>query len=141
MAATPRGKGSPIHVAALGFAFLATLLFALVNSVGEQLPTLSFTLGATIAAVISQLPGIIVGFLSSRGISKVTAALLIPAYFIAATGLLAYLVYAFNGKADSLNSAAHMHVIMFPILHCVVAGVAYAFAVAVLIIAIVASKL
>jgi len=30
---------------------------------------------------------------------------------------IAYAYYASNGKADSLHSAAHMHVIVFPMLH------------------------
>ena len=123
-AAIPRA-GNSIHATLLGIASFATLLLALVNSIGEQLPTLSFTIGVTFAAVISQLPGIVVGVLSSRRGSRLTTALLFPAYFIAATGLLAYFAYAFNGQADSLESASHMHVIVFPIFHSFVAVVAY----------------
>lgn len=123
--AKPRGARNLLHIVVLGFVFLLTLIFALVNSVGEQLPSLSFTLGVTVAATISQVPGILVGFLSSRATSRTITAFLFPAYLVAATGMLAYLNYAFNGKADSLDSAAHMHVIMFPILHCTIAVVAY----------------
>lgn len=128
VAATSSTDRNLVHVAVLGFIFLLTLLFAFINSIGEQLPSISFALGATLASVISQLPGGIVGFFSTRGYSRTIVVFLFPAYFVATTGMLAYLAYAFNGKADSLNSAAHMHVVMFPMFHCFVAVVSYVLA-------------
>lgn len=34
--------------------------------------------------------------------------------------LFAYTVYAFNGRSDSLESAGHMHIFMFPVFHTLV---------------------
>ncbi len=104
----------------------STIFFATVNSLGEQLPTVSFTILASFASIISQLPGIALAIACYRHASGLVRVLLLPAFFVAVTGLLAYLAYAFNGKAESLDSAAHMHVIMFPILHCIIALIAYA---------------
>ena len=141
VAATPSSDRNLVHIAVLAFIFLFTLILALINSIGEQLPSISFALVVTLASVISQLPGIIVGFFSTRRNARTTIVFLFPAYFIAATGMLAYLAYAFNGKADSLNSAAHMHVIMFPMLHCFIAVVSYILAaVAVGVISMIAPK-
>ena len=62
VAATPSSDRNLVHIAVLAFIFLFTLILALINSIGEQLPSISFALVVTLASVISQLPGIIVGF-------------------------------------------------------------------------------
>lgn len=102
-------------------ALATTLLFATINAIEESLPTHLFTLKVVLAAGISQLPGIILAAAHWHRPSRLMAAFLRPAYIVATTGVLAYAAYALNGRADSFNSAAHMHVIMFPILHCIFA--------------------
>lgn len=100
-----------------------TLAFALVNAIEEELGALRFTAMVTLLAGISQLPGIAIATLrgsnGSWGKSSTSTALLTCAYVIAATGLAVYAVYAFDGKADSMNSAAHLHIFVFPIMHCI----------------------
>ena len=55
-----------------------------------------------------------------RGRTPLTRAITaIGAYIVCGTALLAYVWFAANGQADSINSAAHMHVIVFPIRHAV----------------------
>ena len=113
------------HFVVLAGAIVATLIFALVNAIGEEYQSFQAILTATGIAALSQIPGLIVGSLSIRSRSSILKMLLVPAYLIAATGVMAYLFYAVNGKADSLESSAHMHVILFPVLHCVMAFLAY----------------
>jgi len=123
--------GSPGDAAGAAFSFwilssifLVTLVFAAVNAI-EESPQLNFVLLATVGAVASQIPGLILGWYRCRSSFWYARLMLIPAYCVAITGVLVYAIYAFNGRADSLNSAAHMHVIFFPVMHCILAAVGY----------------
>jgi hypothetical protein len=114
-----------MHLILLAIAFAFTILFAAKNAVEEQLGSTSFVCKVVLAAVISQIPGMLIALTRTRTSGFWVRGLLVPAYMIAVTGVCAYAVYAFNGKADSLNSAAHMHVIFFPVMHCVFGVLAY----------------
>ena len=113
------------HLILLAIAFAFTILFATKNAVEEQLGSASFVCKVVFAAVISQIPGVLIAFARSRSSTFGIRCLLVPAYIIAATGVWVYAIYAFNGKADSMDSAAHMHVVFFPIMHCVFGVLAY----------------
>lgn len=115
----------PVSLAVLVAALCTTVLFAIVNSIQEELPSMGFAIFVTLLAGLSQFPGILVAYVRWRRQSNTTAPFLFAAYAVATTGTLAYGYHAFNGKADSLNTAAHMHVIMFSILHCVLAMILY----------------
>ena len=52
--------------------------------------------------------------------------LLVAAYVIALTGLASFVIFVLQTEpSDSVNSAAHMHVILFPIVHSVFGAVIY----------------
>ncbi|MFT5524289.1 MAG: hypothetical protein ACI9G1_004563 [Pirellulaceae bacterium] len=76
-------------------------------------------------ASISQLPGLLIAYWRWKKNSVAALPMLFGAYAVASTGTVIYGVYAFDGQADSINSAAHMHVIAFPILHCLLATAIY----------------
>ena len=108
---------------------VATLVLASSNAIEEELPTRSFMFTVILAAGISHVPGMVLAIAIARcqKPSLRIIVLLVPAYIVAVTGALAYLFYALNGKADSLN-AAHLHVIFFPVFHCFFAAVLYSIA-------------
>lgn len=108
------------------FAWLFTLLLALLNTLQEGYPLIG---GGgwflTLIAGISQLPGL--AFAIWRWKTRSVAALpfLYGAFVVATTGMLAYVSYVAGGKADDIHTAAHLHVIAFPVLHSVFAGLVY----------------
>ncbi len=110
-----------LHTAALLF----TAIFATKNTLEEGHEIAGGGLLLIAIACVSQLPGLAIGLWRWKTRSGASLCVLAGAYAIAITGLLVFTLYAFDGKADSLNSAAHMHVIMFPILHCVFAFLVY----------------
>ncbi len=116
----------PTSLAALAGGLLLTEAFALINALDEELPSWTFTLLVIAIAGVSQLPGLLIAYWRWKTRSVAAVPLLVGAYGIAVTGGMAYAAYALNGKADSLNSAAQMHVIAFPVLHCILAVLIYA---------------
>jgi len=68
-------------------------------------------------AITGSSLAIIVSTKSSKKCPRLRVLYTIAAYFLVALGLLVYTVYALNGPADSLHSAAHMHIIIFPMIH------------------------
>jgi hypothetical protein len=105
--------------------FLFTEVFAIINAIEEAMPSLVFTLFFTGIAGISQLPGLLIARWRWKTRSPVAIPMELEAYVIAMTGCGAYAVYAFDGRADSLNSSAHLHAIAFPLAHAVLAVVVY----------------
>ena len=63
-------------------------------------------------AITGSSLAIIVSTKSSKKCPRLRVLYTIAAYFLVALGLLVYTVYALNGPADSLHSAAHMHIII-----------------------------
>ena len=113
-----------------GFVLLLPLLFVITLALGtfnaiDEENGLRLTVIGALGSIVSQIPGLMIAFVAYRRRSVASAILLFAAYIVALTGLVAYLNYATNGKADSLNSAAQMHVVMFPILHCFLAFIVY----------------
>ncbi|TWT75797.1 hypothetical protein CA13_73700 [Planctomycetes bacterium CA13] len=108
----------------LPLAFVLTFALGTFNAIDEQ-NGLRLTVIGSLGSVVSQLPGLMIAYVFYRRRSTALAPLLLASYFVALTGIAAYLNYATNGKSDSLNSAAHMHVVMFPMLHCFLAFAVY----------------
>lgn len=121
---TPQSR-FPTSLAILGFAFAGTLVLGTVNAIDEDLPPRLFLI-ATSGSVVSQVPGLGIAYWRWKTGSIVPTVLLGVAYLVAVTGVLAYFNYATNGKADSLHSAAHLHIVLFPLTHCFLAVCAYA---------------
>jgi len=110
------GEYMKIHLVILLVINIATLVFAWVNNIEEELPDTVFFL-ETVAGAIT--PGIIAAaifLVVSRFRRRIDYIFGFVAYVISLFGMIVYAIYASNGKADSLNTAAHMHVIMFPML-------------------------
>lgn len=122
--ATPTRKTQGWPLWHLSVACVLTLLFATFNAWQEehQGRGLVFLAGLSI---VSQLPGLAVAQWFRLSSKSHVGVMLVAAYFVAATGLLVFGVYAFNGKADSMNSAAHMHVVAFPVFHIALALFVY----------------
>lgn len=110
----------------LGIALLLTELFAAINTMQEGYPLAKGGLFLITIAGLSQLPGIAIAFWRWKWQSRFAIPLLWGAYAIAFTGTGIYATYAMSIEpADSMNSAAHMHVIAFPVLHCMLALLVY----------------
>jgi hypothetical protein len=108
----------------LACGLLLTEVFATINTIEEDYPLDEGTFLILIAGV-SQLPGLLIALWRWKKNSVAAIPMLFGAYIIALTGAAAYAAYAFDGQADSINSAAHLHVIAFPVLHCIFAVVVY----------------
>lgn len=107
-------------------AWLLTELFAAKNSVDEGYALLTWSgMVVIIIAGLSQMPGVLIAVRYRNSQSVAILPLLVGSYVIAVTGWGVYAKYAFDGRADSINSAAHLHVVVFPVLHCVFALVVY----------------
>ena len=97
----------------LVIAVLGTFLFAVFNwyEEGHFIGFLWSTVGAILGLGISS--GVYVLNASKRWLPSPPFA--IAAILIALVSLLLYGIYALNGKAASLESAAHMHIVIAPI--------------------------
>ena len=108
------------HITILLGLVVLTFICAAFNSFEEKLPSAGFYILTVFGAVATPLVTIWVVYLVRHKSTFTRKVFVLVAYFVCTTSLLAYINYAFNGKADSLHSAAHMHVIIFPIFHCFV---------------------
>jgi len=120
-------RGGPASLVILTGVLLLTELFATINTIQEGHRLLVSEGGFLILiAGASQLPGLLIGVWRWRRNSRAVVPMLIGAYTIALTGAGVYALTAFQtAPADSMNSAAHMHVIAIPIMHCMLAVVVY----------------
>lgn len=119
-------QSHPAALFILGGAFLLTLLFAFINTWEEEIPMLSQGgILLVLLAGLSQIPGVLLAFMRYKNNSTAMLPPLVAAFLIAGSGVLAYCGYALNGKADSIDTAAHLHVVAFPIMHCVFAFAVY----------------
>ena len=74
----------------------------------------------------SQVPGLLIGMWRWKSGSITVTPMLIGAYLVAFTGVGVYAFAASQTEpSDSVNSAAHMHLILFPLMHCVLAVLLY----------------
>ncbi len=105
------------HIKILLMLNISTLMFSAYNSYVEELPSLLFYFGTVIGAIASGIISSTIFVLISKRARRTNYPFGVVAYVSTGLGTLAYLYYALNGKADSMHSAAHMHVVMFPLLH------------------------
>ena len=114
--------------------FSWTLLMASINLVQEGSGSqISQDLSSVFASVLlvgfsgfSQVPGLFVAWWRWKGSAKSVPPMLFAAYVIALTGVAAFTGFASQtGPSDSMNSAAHMHIFLFPLLHLVFSGMVY----------------
>ncbi len=135
-------RGLQAHVRILFVLNGLTLLFAAYNSYEEKLPSLTFYFATVVAAVAAGSISSIIFIAISRRDKKINPFFAIVAYLSTLLGTVVYLYYALNGKADSLHSAAHMHVIVFPVSHgfLTVCGLALASLLSVIVKLITATK-
>lgn len=116
----------PVSLVILAGALLLTLVFATINTIEEEHSLIDGGAFLILFAGVSQLPGIFIALWRWKRNSVSAFPMLYGAYLIALTGSAVYAVYAFNGgPADSINSASHLHVIFFPVLHCIFAVMVY----------------
>ena len=126
------GSESPTRrrksLAVLVFLLLLTEILATVNTMQEGAGWRSSggVLFILIAG-ISQIPGLGVGIWRWRSSSRSVLPMLIASYVIATTGAALYAFAVSRVEpSDSVNSAAHMHLVLLPFLHCLFAVALYA---------------
>lgn len=100
----------------LAGALLLMVHFALFDAIEEGWP-LSWSIFLLLIVAGLQLPGLAIADGRRKTGAPAAIPMLVGAYLIAAVGCAAYAKYAFDGPADSLPSAAHLHGILFPILY------------------------
>lgn len=102
-----------IHDRIMGFTIFCTVLLCIANLYQEQM----WGLLTYIIAPLFSVVGSVMHMLAYKKFNSFKWAYLGSAYFLSLFSLIAYFVYSTGGKADSLETAGHMHVITFPILH------------------------
>ena len=117
------------HLVILVIITLVTLFCAAFNSYEEELPTAALQLGTVAAAIAPSILGMAAFIIVPRLLKDPKWPLCLASYMISGAGMLAYAFYAGNGKADSIHSSGHMHVIMFPIVYGLLAIFALASAI------------
>jgi uncharacterized membrane protein YozB (DUF420 family) len=105
------------HAKILVSVIFLTVCLASFNTYEEEISGLINFIGPVVGAVFGSVICLLAYAQANKSLGEKSMAYLIAAYVSAILGLLAYLHYATNGKSDSLNSAAHMHIIAFPVLH------------------------
>jgi len=76
---------------------------------------------------LSQVPGLLIAGWRWKSETHSMLPMLVVAYVIGITGVLGFAVFVSQtSPSDSMNSAAHMHIFFFPMLHCIFAAILYA---------------
>lgn len=119
-------QNTPGSLYLLLLAMLLTAMLAAINSIQELHPLWPWGLWFAFLSVISQSPGLLVAIWYWKTRSVASAILLVAACLIAMSSITVYAIYVSRPEpADSINSAAHMHVIFFPVVHCFFALLIY----------------
>ena len=105
------------HLTIFAVFILAILGCAAFNSYEEELSSHAFFLGTVFGAIAPSVLAVAAFAIICHWRRRIDVSFCVAAYLVGSTGLLAYVFYALNGKADSLHSAAHVHVIAFPMLY------------------------
>jgi hypothetical protein len=92
-------------------------MFAWINNSEELLPTTMFFAQTILGALASGFGATLLFLIVSKIRRRTDYVFSTIAYCSSLFGMMAYAFYAYSGKADSMHSAAHMHVIVFPLLH------------------------
>lgn len=116
----------PLSLSVLLVLFTVTVIMAGINLIqegaasGESLSIRSIFSTCMIAGFsgLSQVPGLLIGGWRWKGSPNSALPLLVASYVIAMTGVGGFALFVAQPEpADSMNSAAHMHIFLFPVLH------------------------
>lgn len=124
----------PVSICLLLVLFSWTVLMAFINTVQEgsesgasqDFAAIFFSVMLAGFSGLSQVPGLVIGMWRWEGSTNSVLPMLFASYIIALTGVAGFTVFAFQTEpSDSMNSAAHMHIFMFPLLHFVLSIILY----------------
>ncbi len=124
----------PVSLCFLLVLFSWTVLMAFINLVQEdsesrgglELASILFCVILAGFSGLSQVPGLVIGMWRWKGSRNSVLPMLLASYIIALTGVAGFTVFALQTEpSDSMNSAAHMHIFMFPLLHFVFSLIIY----------------
>jgi len=124
----------PVSLCFLLVLFSWTVLMAFINSVQEgsespgglELASILFCVILAGFSGLSQVPGLVIGMWRWKGSRNSVLPMLLASYIIALTGVAGFTAFALQTEpSDSMNSAAHMHIFMFPLLHFVFSLIIY----------------
>ncbi|MGI9441658.1 MAG: hypothetical protein ACR2N1_04290 [Rubripirellula sp.] len=124
----------PVSLCFLLVLFSWTVLMAFINLVQEdsesrgglELASILFCVILAGFSGLSQVPGLVIGMWRWKGSRNSVLPMLLASYIIALTGVAGFTVFALQTEpSDSMNSAAHMHIFLFPLLHFVFSLIIY----------------
>ena len=124
----------PVSICFLLVLFSWTVLMAFINSLqedsesrgGQDLGSIFFSVILAGFSGLSQVPGLVIGTWRWKGSANSVLPMLFASFIIALTGVAGFTVFAFRTEpSDSMNSAAHMHIFMFPLLHFLFSTILY----------------
>lgn len=125
----------PLSLLLLTFFFFLTVVLAFINLVqegaGYELGPAEIFANLMISGFsgLSQLPGLAIAGWRWKGSPNLFLPLLVAAYLVALTAAGEFFNFVLQTEpSDSVNSAAHMHIFLFPILHLVLSTVVYVLA-------------
>ena len=129
---------SAISFCVLLVLFTLTVVMALINLVQEDSGSgASVSVSAVFATLmiagfsgLSQVPGLVIAGCRWKGISNSVLPMLFAAYIIALTGVGFFALFVSQTEpSDSMDSAGHMHILIFPVIHLLFGTVLYLIAV------------
>jgi len=130
----PAVSRRPLSFCLLLLLFTSTVVMAIINLIQEASGSgASQTVSSLVATCmiagfsgLSQVPGLVIAGWRWKGSSNSLLPMLFAAYIIALTGVGAFTVFVSQTEpSDSMNSAAHMHIFFFPVIHLVLSTVLY----------------
>lgn len=116
----------PLSLCVLLMLFTVTVIMAVINLIQEgaasedsiSIRSIFFTCMIAGFSGLSQVPGLLIGGWRWKGSPNCALPLLVASYVIAMTGVGGFALFVAQPEpADSMNSAAHMHIFLFPVLH------------------------
>ncbi len=125
---------SPRSLCVLLVLFTLTVVMAMINLVQEDSGSgASVSVSAVFATLmiagfsgLSQVPGLLIAGWRWKGSSNSVLPMLFAAYIIALTGVAFFALFVSQTEpSDSMNSAAHMHIFLFPAIHLLFSTVLY----------------
>lgn len=124
----------PISIYFLLALFSWTVLMAFINLVQEDsgsrgsqdLSSIFFCVMLAGFSGLSQVPGLGIAAWRWKGSANSVLPVLFASYIIAFTGAAAFTAFALQTEpSDSMNSAAHMHIFLVPVLHIALSIILY----------------
>jgi len=125
---------NPLSLCVLVVLFNLTLVMALINlhqeaagsEAGSKLRLIVANCMIAGFSALSQVPGLFIAGFRWKGSSNSVLPMLYAAYVIALTGVAAFFGFVLQSEpSDSMNSASHMHIFFFPVIHLGFAIVLY----------------